>query len=504
MAGSGNTTVDSPTSEVSVAPPRVRVLPAVVTVWCKPAPFRVGDVGFIDLETRRERVMGRDVSPAEGPSEYVKHFRQQPGRLVPTGTLPGTDLSRRQLVFRPTPGGVELEAAGKLPVLLNGHPVERGGVRLLRLGDVIQLKDHSNFLFTERVAEMPELFGVPIHAFGQPDAHGFVGESPAAWKLRADLHAAARLLSHVLLLGETGTGKELAARALHRLFGRTTELMAYNAATLPPGVADSMLFGGRKNYPNGNSPEIIGWVEACLGSTFFLDEIGELPLELQGKLLRLTMGEYQRVGEDKPRRANVTLIAATNRPLDRLKADLPPRFDAIVRLPSLAVRKEDVPLLVVDIAVQQALRTEEVVAPFLKRDATGRPFVDMTQAFNLALVRSSYAGNVRDLRRVLLDAMSSQREAPLQQPASLDGWRVPASLPPPPKEPDAVEAEVDALLEGVGMPDRDRLEQLLIRNRWNKAAVGRVLGATRFKVARWMERYGLKKPGEDSSGDDDA
>src|SRR5262249_38405316 len=185
-------------------------------------------------------------------------------------------------------------------------------------------------------------------AFGAADTHGIVGESPAAWALRDTVAFAARSVGHVLIHGESGVGKELVARAIHALSARRARpLGARNAATFPEALVDAELFGNAKNYPNPGMIEREGVVGEADGSTLFLDEIGELPAALQAHLLRVLDrgGEYQRLGEPRVRRADLRVVAATNRSIDELKHDLAARLTLRVEVPSLADRREDIPLL---------------------------------------------------------------------------------------------------------------------------------------------------------------
>src|SRR5262249_4513267 len=151
--------------------------------------------------------------------------------------------------------------------------------------------------------------------FGAPDPHGILGESPAAWALREHLSLAAHSGQHILLLGQSGTGKELAARAIHALSPRRDKpFIARNAATFPEGLVDAELFGTAKGYPNAGSPERPGLIAEADGGTLFLDEIGELPAHLSSHLLRVLDrgGEYQRLGESRVRRSDLRVVAATN------------------------------------------------------------------------------------------------------------------------------------------------------------------------------------------------
>ena len=205
----------------------------------------------------------------------------------------------------------------------------------LKPGDTLLLKNQLLLLCARRPLEMRGLRDFPASAvgpFGEPDALGIVGESPAVWRLRDRIAWNAKAGRHVLILGESGTGKELAARALHTLSplaGR--RFVARNAATIPAGLVDAELFGNVKGYPNAGMPERPGLVGEADGGTLFLDEIGELPQSLHANLLRvLDGGEYHRLGGSSARRADIRLIAATNRDPGALKHDLAGAPDAAV------------------------------------------------------------------------------------------------------------------------------------------------------------------------------
>jgi formate hydrogenlyase transcriptional activator len=182
-----------------------------------------------------------------------------------------------------------------------------------------------------------------------------VGRSQAMKRILAQVEQVARTDATVLIEGETGTGKELLARAVHRLSARKDRsLVTVNCASLPPTLIESELFGREKGAYTGALTQMTGRFEVADGATLFLDEIGELPLDVQAKLLRvLEQGRFERLGSTKPLQVNVRIIAASNRDLARnaeegkFRKDLYYRLNVFpITVPPLRERPEDIPLLV--------------------------------------------------------------------------------------------------------------------------------------------------------------
>ena len=235
---------------------------------------------------------------------------------------------------------------------------------------------------------------------GTVAAEGFedlVGESAALHNVLFQAEQVAPTDSTVLLLGETGTGKELIAKAIHAKSGRRDRtLVKVNCAALPPTLIESELFGHEKGAFTGAVSRKIGRFELADRSTLFLDEIGELPLALQAKLLRvLQEGEFERVGSSVTYKADVRLIAASNRDLaaaareGTFRPDLYYRLRVFpIELPPLRARKEDIPVLVWHFLSQLGMtlgrKIERVPAPTMDR-----------------LIAYHWPGNIRELRNVL-------------------------------------------------------------------------------------------------------
>ena len=228
-----------------------------------------------------------------------------------------------------------------------------------------------------------------------------LGQSPAIKNILAQAEQVARTDSTVLLLGETGTGKGLLARAIHNMSLRKNRpLVTINCASLPPSLIENELFGREKGAYTGALTKMIGRFELADGSTLFLDEIGELPLDLQSKLLRvLEEGTLERLGSTKSLHINVRIIAATNRDINQEVANGKFRQDLFYRLnvfpiliSPLRERAEDIPLL-----------TRAFVREFNKK--MGKQIERIPRKTLQALESYSWQGNLRELRNVIERAM---------------------------------------------------------------------------------------------------
>jgi formate hydrogenlyase transcriptional activator len=224
-----------------------------------------------------------------------------------------------------------------------------------------------------------------------------VGDSPALKKVLDQVFTVAPSHATVLILGETGTGKELVARAIHRLSRRKDgPFIKVNCAAIPTGLLESELFGHEKGAFTGAVSQKVGRMELADGGTLFLDEVGEIPLELQPKLLRVLQDqEFERLGSNRTIKVNLRLVAATNRDLAKgmalheFRSDLFYRLSVFpIRVPPLSERREDIPLLVRYYVRKFAQRMERHIETIPKETMK-------------ALIAWSWPGNVRELENLM-------------------------------------------------------------------------------------------------------
>ncbi|MBK7643871.1 MAG: sigma 54-interacting transcriptional regulator [Planctomycetes bacterium] len=305
---------------------------------------------------------------------------------------------------------------------------------------------------------------------------GLVGSSPAMRRVHQLIERAAPARLPVLVSGASGTGKELAARALHALSPRKDKpFVSENCAAFPASLIEAELFGSRKGAFTGSEEDRQGLFERADGGTLFLDELGELPLELQAKLLRvIETSEVRRLGDTRVREVDIRLVAATNRDLEaevrggRFRADLYYRLDGMrIELPTLAERVEDVPELVDHFLRLESVRSGRVRA--------------VSPAVLAALCRREWQGNVRELsneiaRLCVLSEGDLEDAALVREPGST---RLDSS------------GEAAAPIESLDAVERRAIERAVAACGGDKTKAAELLGISRAKVyQRWKEWYG--------------
>jgi formate hydrogenlyase transcriptional activator len=314
-------------------------------------------------------------------------------------------------------------------------------------------------------------------------AQGFdeiVGKSAALARVLGQVELVAETDSAVLLLGETGTGKDLVARALHgRSRRKDRPLVTVNCAAVPVALVESELFGYEKGAFTGAVQKTVGRFEVAHGGSLFLDEIGELPLEVQAKLLRvLQAGEFERLGSPKTIKVDVRVIAATNRDLEhevregRFRADLFYRLSVFpITLPPLREHPDDIPLLVWHFIAR-------------KQAQFGRSVKRVPERLMRSFVAHAWPGNVRELENVVERALIMTRGATL----AVDPVFLRAAPVTPTMDLTASLAEIE----------RAQVRTVLDECGWRISGKGNAadrLGLRRSTLQYRMKKLGIVRPG---------
>jgi len=313
------------------------------------------------------------------------------------------------------------------------------------------------------------------------DRDAIVGDSPALRRVLALAAQVAPTDSTVLIQGETGTGKELVAQAIHdRSPRRERPLVRINCAALPRDLVESELFGHEKGAFTGAVQQRRGRFELADGGTLLLDEVGELPLEAQAKLLRvLQEHEFERVGGARSLRADVRVIAATNRDLQAqiaagdFRSDLYYRLNVFpIAMPPLRERRDDIPRLVQHFAAKAARKlgkTLEGIAP---------AFIEQASAYD-------WPGNIRELENLIERAMI------MSDGTRLDATELFSRASPSDKASPA--AQADATLEEI---ERAHIRRVLERTRWaieGERGAARLLGLNPSTLRGRLRKLGIRK-----------
>ena len=405
-------------------------------------------------------------------------------------------------VSLPDGDGVDLltrlrAAKNELPVvMMSGHATIEAAVRATRLGAVDFLEKP---LSTDRlllvIDNVLRLFRAEAEAEALREQTGrggeMLGESRSMVDLREQLARAARAAATatVFVTGERGTGKELVARAIHTASKRAKgPLEKMNCAAVPSELIESEIFGHEAGAFTGASKQRLGKFERASGGTFFLDEVGDMPLAMQAKLLRvLQEREIERVGGNEVIKVDVRVVAATNRDIEaavksgQFRADLYDRLNVLpINLPPLRSRRDDVPLL---------------ARHFLKLAAksNGRAGMTLTDGALGQLVGYSWPGNVRELKNLM------ERAVILTSDDTIDEEDVKNCLGAAGGAPSLTGLFRTGVPLRVLMEDAERsvLEQALQHHGGKMAAVSRSLGVERSNVYQKCKRLGIRYKDEE-------
>ncbi|MGR8935385.1 MAG: sigma-54 interaction domain-containing protein [Gammaproteobacteria bacterium] len=309
-----------------------------------------------------------------------------------------------------------------------------------------------------------------------------IGQSPEFESLLRSAKIVAATDVTVLIAGETGTGKEVLATALQKASPRHDKpFITLNCAALPEGIAESELFGHRKGAFTGATANKQGIFQAADGGTLFLDEINSLPLSIQAKLLRfLETGECMPIGETKPYKVNVRIIAATNADLNKqiaageFRRDLYFRLNIVpLELPPLRQRNEDIELLIKHF-VQSFVREYGIAAPSFSKESLKK------------LRAYTWPGNIRELRN-LCERLSILLAGKIIEPENLPlEFQIAGSTHN--KTLDFTLPDTGINLESL---EADLIHQALSRTNGNRSKSARLLGLTRDTLLYRIQKYGL-------------
>jgi transcriptional regulator with GAF, ATPase, and Fis domain len=409
---------------------------------------------------------GQDVVVLDSGSPVV--LGRDPGEA--TLALDDHKVSRRHAVIEADPakgGYVVSDGPSRNGTFVDGARRERAA---LRHGSVIRVGS-SLLVYTE--AELGDPAGLV------PEAAPLFGPSMAMARVRGEIRRAAATLMPVLILGETGVGKELAASEVHARSGRRGPLVPVNCAAIPASVAEGELFGHEAGSFTGATQRREGLLAAADGGTLFLDEVGELPLVVQPMLLRaLELGEVRPVGSTKPRRVDVRIVAATNRDLAAAERDGSFRGDLLARLAGFSLR------------IPPLRERREDILPLATRFLRGRPGEpQISSAAAEALLLHAYPHNVRELWHELGAAVArwdGREPLGLEHLSQAIAARAPVDeLTPPPTTPPKAEVPPRS------RPTPEELRAALARFHGNMAQVAAYYGRDRRQVYRWATLLGI-------------
>lgn len=321
-----------------------------------------------------------------------------------------------------------------------------------------------------------------------------VGKSASTAELRATILGLKGTDSHVLITGESGTGKELIARRLHAIDGRAGSFIEVNCAALPENLVESELFGSKKGAFTG-AVDKIGYFELANGGDLFLDEIGELPLPAQAKLLRaIQEKKFFRIGASKPVEVKCRIIAATNQNLEELVKKKKFREDLYYRLN--VVRIETTPL-------RERMEDVPDIARFFCTQMAKTSQTKLSERAAKQLTQHDWPGNIRELKNVIERALIRSRH---RQPAVIDGEDI--LLDKPIDSPDAAHRRIGSMLpselvdltaagyqEFMEMAEREYFRSALSLTNNSVAEVAARIGLGRSTIFKKMASLGLERRG---------
>jgi two-component system, NtrC family, nitrogen regulation response regulator NtrX len=426
------------------------------------------------------------IEAASGPDGVALAERESPDLVFLDVKMPGMDgleaLQRIKAANEAVPvviisghgtvsTAVEATKAGAFDFIEKPLPSERILVTIRNALDRTRLADENRSL--RRAAEV---------------RHQMVGESPTLRQVWDAIKRAAPTNATVLLLGESGVGKELVARSIHRNSLRSRErFVQVNCAAIPEELIESELFGHEKGSFTGATEKQIGKFEQADRGTIFLDEVGDMSPKTQAKVLRvLQEGEVERLGSARTIKVDVRVIAATNKDLEQeiekgtFREDLYFRLSVIpIRVPPLRDRREDIPILV------------KHFADLFSRENNRRP-PEFTRDALQYLQKARWKGNIRELKNTVERLMIMAPGPKIDE----DDLREVVRLETKPAGPDNEKERPGTLREFKESAERAFLVGKLRENNWNISKTAEVIGTPRSNLYKKLEQYGISQEGD--------
>jgi len=445
--------------------------------------------GILDVVSRFARRTGFDVIPCSGGRDAIAQLQTRRADIAMVDLrmpdIGGLDVIRAIREINP-----QCQA-----VLMTGYASVDTAVEAIKLGAMDYLSKPLDFarlqtLLTsvrDEIERRRSLIEIEGDVAKRLEFCGMIGRGPLMQELFGMIRRLAPHVRTALITGETGTGKELVARALHQTGPRRDRrFVTVNCSAVVETLFESELFGHVRGAFTGATDHKTGLFELADEGTLFLDEIGELPPSVQAKLLRvLECGEVHRVGSLEARKVNVHVIAATNRDLKaevatgRFRSDLYYRLNIVeVKLPTLRDRREDIPYLTAAFVRETSARLQ-------------KPVVGLSPGAERVLGAGQWEGNVRELRNVIERAcilvdgeLITERELAVTMPDAV-APPVPAPMGYAAVRPAIEDKDLLATVE------RDHIQLALVRAGGNKKAAAKMLGLSRRALYRRLERLDL-------------
>jgi len=445
--------------------------------------------GILDVVSRFARRTGFDVIPCSGGRDAIAQLQTRRADIAMVDLrmpdIGGLDVIRAIREINP-----QCQA-----VLMTGYASVDTAVEAIKLGAMDYLSKPLDFarlqtLLTsvrDEIERRRSLIEIEGDVAKRLEFCGMIGRGPLMQELFGMIRRLAPHVRTALITGETGTGKELVARALHQTGPRRDRrFVTVNCSAVVETLFESELFGHVRGAFTGATDHKTGLFERADEGTLFLDEIGELPPSVQAKLLRvLECGEVHRVGSLEARKVNVHVIAATNRDLKaevatgRFRSDLYYRLNIVeVKLPTLRDRREDIPYLTAAFVRETSARLQ-------------KPVVGLSPGAERVLGAGQWEGNVRELRNVIERAcilvdgeLITERELAVTMPDAV-APPVPAPMGYAAVRPAIEDKDLLATVE------RDHIQRALVRAGGNKKAAAKMLGLSRRALYRRLERLDL-------------